>query len=144
MAVSLSLLRHYFPCGLTSAGSANDIDDAQDAGAGSLDKLEDGLLEMHDDSVDDSRPAPRSNTTDNSVGAAADDIDVIMSGLDAVAVAADHGSIAAVSDESGGDNDISDPDNPFGLAIANDVNCGGVPDELRGLEVISEGEEKSS
>ena len=41
---------------------------------------------------------------------------------------------------------LSDNDNPFGLAIASNVNCGGVPDELRGLEVISEdvGERKSS
>ena len=88
MAVSRSILGHYFPCGLTFAGSSNDIDDAQDAGAGPLDRLEDGLLEMHDDSIDDSR----SNTLDKAVGAAA------MGELDAVA-------IAAVSDESGGDND---------------------------------------
>ena len=89
---------------------------------------------MHDDSVDDSR----SNTTDNAVGAAADGNDVIMGGLDAVAVAADLGSIATVSDESGDDDDISDNDIPFGFATANNANCGGVPDELRGLEVISE------
>ena len=58
---------------------------------------------MQDDSFDDSR----SNTTDNAVGAAADDNDMIMGGLDAVAVAADHGSTAAVRVESGDDNNIS-------------------------------------
>ena len=62
-----------FPLCLTSVRSANDIDDAQDAGAGLLDRLEDGLLEMQDDSVDDSR----GNTTDNAVGAAATDNDVM-------------------------------------------------------------------
>ena len=92
-----------FPLWLTSARSANDIDDAQDADAGLLDRLEDVLLEMQDDSVDDSR----SNTTGNAVGAAAADNDVIMGGLDAVAVAADHGNTEAVSDESGEHSDIS-------------------------------------
>ena len=71
---------------------------------------------MQDDSIDDSR----GNTTDNAVGAAAEDNDVIVGGLAAVAVAADHGSTAAVSDESGDDNSISrnfrsGNDFPFGF-----------------------------
>ena len=55
---------------------------------------------MQDDSVDDSRR----NTTGNAVGAAADD--VVVGELDAVAVAADHGSTEAVRDESGEHSDI--------------------------------------
>ena len=84
-----------------------------------MDRLEDGLLEMHDDSIDDSR----SNTLDKAVGAAA------MGELDAVAIAA----VVMIMTRK-----LSDNDNPFGLATASNVNCGGVPDELRGLEVISE------
>ena len=57
---------------------------------------------MQDDSVDDSRR----NITGNAVGAAADDNDVIVGELDAVAVAADHGSTEAVRDESGEHSDI--------------------------------------
>ena len=64
-------------------------------------RFEDVHLVIHNDSVDDCR----SDITDNAVGAAADDDDVIMDGLDGdIAVAADRGSPAAVSDASGDNN----------------------------------------